>query len=77
VHFQISAQEHQVTGTVTDIDGVSLPGVNVLVDGTMIGTITDVDGRYSITAPSPNSILVVSFRGLHQDTCTHRRPCGC
>ena len=61
--FQISAQEHQVTGTVTDIDGESLPGVNVLIDGTMIGTITDADGRYSITAPSPNSILVVSYVG--------------
>ena len=61
--FQISAQEHQVTGTVTDIDGVSLPGVNVLVDGTMIGTITDPDGRYSLTAPNPNSILVVSYVG--------------
>ncbi len=61
--FQLSAQQHQVTGTVTEIDGVSLPGVNVLVEGTMIGAVTDAEGRYSLTAPSPTSILVVSFVG--------------
>lgn len=68
VIFQLSAglnsqDGHQVTGTVTDTEGESLPGVNVLVEGTMIGTITDPDGSYAITAPDPNSILVFSFVG--------------
>jgi TonB-dependent starch-binding outer membrane protein SusC len=54
---------HQVSGTVTDISGESLPGVNVLIDGTMIGTITGPDGEFTITAPDPNSSLVISYIG--------------
>ena len=65
--FQVDAQQHQVTGTVTDIDGVSLPGVNVLVEGTTTGVITDVDGRYTLTAPGPTSFLVFSFVGYTRE----------
>lgn len=61
--FQVNAQEHQVTGIVSDAEGVSLPGVNVLVEGTTIGTITDADGRFTLTVPDPNSILIFSFVG--------------
>ncbi|MGF1586164.1 MAG: SusC/RagA family TonB-linked outer membrane protein [Bacteroidales bacterium] len=61
--FQVNAQQHQVSGTVTDIDGVSLPGVNVLVEGTMIGTTTDPDGNFSLSAPSPTSVLAISYVG--------------
>ncbi|MFO7922283.1 MAG: TonB-dependent receptor [Bacteroidales bacterium] len=61
--FQVNAQEHEVTGTVSDAEGVSLPGVNVLVEGTTIGTITDADGRFTLTTPDPNSILIFSFVG--------------
>ncbi len=61
--FQLSAQDHQITGTISDNEGVTLPGVNVLVEGTTIGTITDAEGRYSLTAPSPNSILIISYVG--------------
>jgi TonB-dependent starch-binding outer membrane protein SusC len=61
--FQINAQEHQVTGTITDVDGEPLPGVNVLVEGTMIGTITDPDGMYTLSVPSSNSILIISYIG--------------
>jgi TonB-dependent starch-binding outer membrane protein SusC len=65
--FQVNAQQHQVTGTVTDIDGIALPGVNVLVEGTMIGTITDPDGNYTLNAPSPTSVLSVSFVGYTRE----------
>lgn len=53
----------QVSGTVTDESDVPLPGVNVLVKGTTLGTTTDVDGRYSLEIQDPNGILVFSFIG--------------
>ncbi|MFH6602257.1 SusC/RagA family TonB-linked outer membrane protein [Maribacter algicola] len=42
------AQEKTITGTVTDQDGLPLPGVNIVVQGTTSGTQTDFDGNYSI-----------------------------
>lgn len=53
-----------ISGKVTDMsDNSPLPGVNVLVKGTTIGTITDVDGNYSVQVPSENSVLVFSSIG--------------
>ncbi|HEX5171672.1 MAG TPA: TonB-dependent receptor plug domain-containing protein, partial [Cyclobacteriaceae bacterium] len=51
-----------ITGTVREKDGTGLVGVNVVVKGTSNGTITDVEGRYTIVA-SPSDILVFSFVG--------------
>ena len=51
-----------ITGTVSD-SSEPLPGVNVVVKGTLIGQITDVNGRYSITVPDGDAILVFSFMG--------------
>jgi Ca-activated chloride channel family protein len=48
--FFLSAQQIVIKGTVTDFDGAPLPGANVTVKGTSIGTQTDFDGNYSITA---------------------------
>ena len=54
----------QVSGTVTaQEDGGALPGVNVLVKGSSTGTVTDVDGNYSINVPNENDILVFSSIG--------------
>ena len=53
-----------VTGTVTDETGEGLPGVNVSVQGTLIGVITDTNGKYSITVPSTDAVLVFSFVGF-------------
>ncbi|MDF9798719.1 TonB-linked SusC/RagA family outer membrane protein [Catalinimonas alkaloidigena] len=54
-----------VSGTVTSSsDGSSLPGVNVLVKGTMIGTVTDAEGKYSINVPNDDDILVFSSIGF-------------
>lgn len=58
----ISQQAKKVTGTVTDAKGEPLLGVNVVVKGTTNGTITDLDGKYSLEV-EPNSILVVSYIG--------------
>src|SRR5450759_1774486 len=59
------AQERTLRGTVTSAeDGTSLPGVNVVVKGTSLGTVTNASGQYSITAPSGAQTLVFSFIGL-------------
>jgi len=56
-------QQQPVTGKVTDSDGNPLTGVNIVVKGTVVGTITDIDGNYSINVP-PDGILVFSFVGM-------------
>jgi TonB-linked SusC/RagA family outer membrane protein len=45
-------------------DGSTLPGVNVVLKGTTNGTITDVDGNYSVSVPSEGGTLTFSFIGL-------------
>lgn len=57
------AQEKTVSGTVTSSEEGPLPGVNVLVKGTTIGTVTDIDGNYRISVPGEESILVFSSIG--------------
>ena len=57
-------QQITITGTVNDADGQPLPGVNVIIKGTMQGTVTDIRGVYSIQAPSENTTLVFSFIGF-------------
>lgn len=56
-------QGRQITGTVIDETGTSLPGVSVLIQGTADGTVTDNDGKFTITVPSDESELVFSFIG--------------
>lgn len=56
------AQQQTVTGTVTDEDGLPLPGVNIVIKGTTTGAQTDFDGYYIIEA-SQGDILVFSFIG--------------
>ena len=56
------AQNRQVSGIVLGTDGSPITGATVLVDGTTVGTSTDVDGRFVITARK-DATLVVSFLG--------------
>jgi iron complex outermembrane receptor protein len=57
------AQEITVTGKVKDAaDGSAIPGATVLVKGTTTGTVTDIDGKYSIQVQSV-AILVFSYMG--------------
>lgn len=51
------AQEKTISGTVTDQDGLPLPGVNIVVEGTTTGTQTDFDGNYSISAAEGQTLL--------------------
>jgi TonB-linked SusC/RagA family outer membrane protein len=65
--FQGMAQERTVTGTVIDADAdAPLPGVSILVKGTNTGTITDIDGQYSISVPGSSATLVFSYLGYGQ-----------
>ncbi|TLF43262.1 SusC/RagA family TonB-linked outer membrane protein [Maribacter aurantiacus] len=59
------AQEKTVSGTVTDQDGLPLPGVNIVVEGTTTGTQTDFDGNYSITA-SAGQTLAFTYIGMRE-----------
>jgi TonB-linked SusC/RagA family outer membrane protein len=59
-----SAQDFSVKGTVKDAQGETLPGVTISIKGTKSGTLTDVNGNYTIKVPSKESILVFSFVGL-------------
>ncbi len=63
------AQEKMVTGTVSNEEGLPLPGVNVLVQGTTSGTQTDFDGNYSIQV-SEGQVLVFSFVGQRTEERT-------
>lgn len=57
-------QSKKVTGKVTDLNGVSLPGVSVVVKGTATGVITDNNGNYSISNIPENATLKFSFVGM-------------
>lgn len=58
------AQLHTVTGVVTDkSDGLPLPGVSIMIKGTISGTATDAEGKYSLEANSTD-VLVFSFIGM-------------
>jgi TonB-linked SusC/RagA family outer membrane protein len=61
----VHAQERIVSGKVTSPeDGTPLPGVNVIVKGTAIGTTTDADGKFALSVPGSNATLTFSFIGL-------------
>lgn len=66
VHVSVTwAQERTVTGKVTaDEDGVPLPGVNVVVKGTSLGTVTNTEGAYTLNIPQASTTLIFSFIGL-------------
>ncbi|MDR1724283.1 MAG: carboxypeptidase-like regulatory domain-containing protein [Tannerella sp.] len=52
IHADCLAQQTgRITGTVTDVSGEPLAGVNIVVKGTTIGTITDSDGKYVLPPP--------------------------
>ncbi len=59
----LSAQK-TVTGKVTDMDGSGLPGVSVVVKGIVQGTITDINGDYTLTMPEGADKLLYSYIGM-------------
>jgi len=63
-------QAKTVTGTVTDGNGLPVPGVNVIEKGTTNGVVTDFDGIFAITVPDPGAVLVFSFVGFQTQEVT-------
>ncbi len=61
--LSLYSQDITISGTVTDPEGLSLPGVNILIEGTTRGVASDVDGHYSILAPG-DAVLVFNFLGF-------------
>ena len=65
----IGFAQDTVSGTVSDSEGLPLPGATVVVQGTSIGVTSDFDGNYSISA-SQGDVLVFSYVGYESQTVT-------
>ncbi len=57
-------QEKEIKGVIREDSGNPLPGANVLVKGTDIGTLSDFDGNFSIQVPDGKQILIISYLGF-------------
>lgn len=61
-----SSQPRIITGQITDLaTGESLPGVNIVIEGTTTGVITDMNGNFSIQVPNEEVILLISYVGFN------------
>ena len=59
------AQDRTISGTIISAtDNSPLPGVNVIVKGSAVGTITDINGKYKVSVPQENSTLVFTYIGF-------------
>jgi TonB-linked SusC/RagA family outer membrane protein len=68
VHVESLMQGAVVKGTVTSADdNTALPGVNIFIQNTTVGTVTGLDGQYSIEVPGPETVLVFSSVGYVDD----------
>ena len=67
-------QQKSVTGTIIDMQGQTIVGTTIVVKGTTIGTISDANGKYSLTNVEPNAILIYSFIGMKtQEIAVNKR----
>lgn len=62
--LDVNELQSAITGTITDSDGVPLPGANVVIKGTTTGTAADFDGNYSIEA-NEGDVLVFTYTGYN------------
>ena len=67
--FSVFAQRHQISGKILDEEQMPVPGVNVVIKGTTIGTITSGDGSFSMQA-ADNDVLVVTYIGYNTEEVT-------
>jgi len=62
--FQLMAQQRRISGTIVDSrDRSPMIGANIMEKGTTNGTVTDIDGKFSMEVSSDNSVLVISSIG--------------
>ena len=64
------AQVKKLSGTVVGSDNAPLPGVSVVVKGTTVGTVTDIDGKFSLNVPADAKTLLFSFVGMTSQEIT-------
>lgn len=65
---EVQQQKVKISGSVTDATtGETLIGVNIRIEGTTIGVVSDVKGRFSFDAPKENSVLLVSYMGYKSE----------
>ncbi|HKI89308.1 MAG TPA: SusC/RagA family TonB-linked outer membrane protein, partial [Draconibacterium sp.] len=64
VESNLTPDQQRVTGKIIDSKGESLPGATIVEKGTTNGTVSDVDGNYSITTQGASPVLVFSFVGM-------------
>ena len=62
-----ASAQTRVSGKVTDAEGGALPGASILIQGTSQGTVTDVQGEFSLDVPA-NAVLEISFTGFSKQT---------
>ncbi len=66
----VMAQERTVSGKVTGEGEGPIPGVNIFIQGTTVGTISDLDGSYKLAVPGPDAILIFSSVGYKTQQIT-------
>ncbi|MBN2597467.1 MAG: SusC/RagA family TonB-linked outer membrane protein [Marinifilaceae bacterium] len=62
----IQQEKKEIHGSVMDTNGIPLPGVSVVVKGTMIGVITDIEGNYTLEVSKSAKVLVFTFVGMQK-----------
>ena len=66
--LNLQAQGFVVKGVVLDSNGESVIGASIVLKGNnAVGTVSDIDGNFSLTVPKENSVLVVSFIGMKSE----------
>lgn len=68
--FGMALAQRTVSGKVTDAQGEPLIGASILVKGTSTGTVSDVDGTYSLAVPAGGTILVFTYTGFSTQEIT-------
>ena len=62
----IQQEGRTISGTITDEQGNSIPGANILIKGTSIGTISDMNGNFELQVPAGQHTLQISFIGYKE-----------
>lgn len=68
--FAVMAIGKNITGIVTDTNNVPLPYASVVVEGTSLGTITNIDGVFSLHIPEGDFTLAISYMGYQEEKIT-------
>lgn len=64
ISLAFAQQTNTVTGVVYDESNATLPGATIMVKGTTIGSLSDIEGKFTLQAPANATTLVVSFIGM-------------